>query len=87
MDDHVFPIENAAPPERAFDLWLDVERMPEWNEGLTGVTDLSGAPGQAGTRYTALFGRSESMSRSLWADRRLGDPNRDPCSGVAEHRV
>jgi len=69
VGDHVFSIEISAPPERVFDLWVDVKRMPEWTEGLTRITNLSGPPGEAGTRYSAWFGRSRASVEILAADR------------------
>lgn len=69
MGDHVFSIAIDAPPERVFDLWVDVARMPQWTEGLTRITDLTGPPGEAGTRYTAWFGRSRAGVEIIAADR------------------
>ena len=62
-------IDIGAPPVRVFDLWVDVERMPEWTEGLTRVTDVSGPTGEAGTRWSAWFGRSRAGAEIVAADR------------------
>lgn len=59
MGGRVFTIKIAEPPEHVFDLWVDVDRMAEWTEGLTRVTDLDGGPGEVGTRWIAWFGRSK----------------------------
>lgn len=69
MGDHAFVIDIAAPRETVFDLWMDVGRMPEWTEGLTRVTDVRGALGRAGTRYSAWFGRSRADVEILVGDR------------------
>jgi uncharacterized protein YndB with AHSA1/START domain len=69
MATYQFTVDIAAPIERVFDLWTNVERMGEWIEGVTKVTDLSGPPGQAGTRYTAWFGSMRSASEILAAER------------------
>ena len=58
MAEHTFEVEIAAPPETVYDIWTNPERSPGWTEGLTRVTDVTGAPGQAGTRWTAWFGRT-----------------------------
>lgn len=58
MAQHSFTVEIGAPPETVYDVWVSPARMPEWTEGLARVTDVTGEPGQAGTRYTAWFGRT-----------------------------
>lgn len=69
MSRYVFSVDVAAPRGAAFDLWVNVDRMPEWTEGLTRTTDLSGQPGQAGTHYTVSFGRSAGSVETLAAER------------------
>jgi uncharacterized protein YndB with AHSA1/START domain len=59
----------AAPPERVFDLWIDLDRMKEWVGGVTKVTDVSGPVDQAGTRYVTWFGRVRSPTVVLEAER------------------
>jgi uncharacterized protein YndB with AHSA1/START domain len=69
MATYQFTVDIAAPIERVFDLWTEPERWREWIEGLTKVTDLTGPPNQAGTRYTAWFGGMRSPSEILDAER------------------
>jgi Polyketide cyclase / dehydrase and lipid transport len=56
----------AAPPEQVFDLWIDLDRMPDWVEGVSRITDVSGPVDRAGTSYTVWFGRMASRI-SEWA--------------------
>ena len=58
-----------APPERVFDLWIDVDRMPEWIGGLTKVTDITGPLDQKGTRYTSWFGSMKSPTTIVDVER------------------
>ena len=80
MTTHQFTVDIAASIEHVFDLWTDIERMGEWIEGVTRVSDISGPSGQAGTRYTAWFGGMRSASEILAAERprhittRFGSP-------------
>jgi uncharacterized protein YndB with AHSA1/START domain len=60
---------SAAPPERVFDLWTDLDRMKEWVGGVTRVTDLSGPVDRAGTRYVVWFGPVKSPTEVLEAER------------------
>ena len=69
MGTYRFDVDIAAPPERVFDLWTNVERAHEWIEGISRVSDVSGPPGQTGTRYTLWFGGMASPSEILEADR------------------
>lgn len=69
MGYHRLTAHVDAPCEEVFDLWVDVERAPEWIGGLTRVTDVSGPFDQAGTKYTAWFGRMRSPSEILDAQR------------------
>lgn len=69
MAEHSFTVDIAAPPESAYDLWVNPERSLEWTEGMTRVTDISGAVGRAGTRYTAWFGGTPAAVEVTLADR------------------
>jgi uncharacterized protein YndB with AHSA1/START domain len=69
MATYRFTIEIAAPVEQVFDLWTNVDRWHEWIGGLTKVTDLTGPPDRAGTRYTVWFGGMRSPSDVLEAER------------------
>ena len=63
-------IDVDAPRERVFDLWTDLDRMAEWVEGVTGVSDISGPVDQAGTSYVVQFGKiGGSRTEILVADR------------------
>jgi uncharacterized protein YndB with AHSA1/START domain len=66
---HRFEVRIAAPPDAVFDLYTNLERIHEWTGGVTGVADVSGPPGQAGTTYTVLFGRMRSPTMVLEAER------------------
>ena len=69
MGDYSFTVHIDAPPESVFELWTDLDRLHEWIEGLTRVTDVSGPSDQAGTTYTVWFGRMRSPTRILEAER------------------
>ena len=58
-----------APPERVFDLWTDLDRAPEWIEGLTKITDRTGPADQKGARYTSHFGSMKSPTEVLDVER------------------
>ncbi|YCK81704.1 SRPBCC domain-containing protein [Arthrobacter sp. D3-18] len=55
----------AAPPERVFAAWTDLDRFPEWIGGVTRVTDRVGSIDQAGSRYTVWFGRMASPTEII----------------------
>ncbi len=58
----------AAPPQRVFAVWTDLDRFSEWIGGVTRVTDRVGPPNQAGSRYTVWFGRMASPTEILAAE-------------------
>lgn len=66
---HSFAVDISAPPETVYDIWVDPVRMPEWTEGLTRVTDVTGEPGRAGTCYTAWFGRAAAAAEVVVGER------------------
>jgi uncharacterized protein YndB with AHSA1/START domain len=67
--EHQISIDIAAPPERVFALWMDLDRMTEWVGGVTRVTDVSGPIDVAGTRYTVHFGPMKSPTEILEVER------------------
>jgi uncharacterized protein YndB with AHSA1/START domain len=58
----------AAPAERVFALWTNLERMGEWVGGVTGVTDVSGPVDRVGTTYVVHFGPMKSPTEILEVD-------------------
>lgn len=68
MGTHRVSAHVAAPPDRVFGLWIDLDRMKDWVGGVTRVTDVSGPVAQAGTTYTVWFGRMASRTEVLEAD-------------------
>jgi uncharacterized protein YndB with AHSA1/START domain len=69
MPTHRLSAFAAAPPERVFALWIDLDRMKEWVGGVTRVTDVTGPVDQAGTSYVVWFGPVKSPTVVLEADR------------------
>ena len=69
MGHYRFTVHVARPREPVFDLWTDLDRSREWIGGLTQITDVTGPPWEAGTRYTSWFGRMRSPSEVLEGDR------------------
>jgi uncharacterized protein YndB with AHSA1/START domain len=66
---HTFTTFVAAPPERVFDLWVDLDRMTEWVGGVSRVTDVSGPMDHVGTTYKVWFGRMASRTEVLDVER------------------
>ena len=56
MGRYTFVVDIKAPRDQVFDLWTNLERAPEWIEGMAGVSDLSGPVDQVGTTYVTRFG-------------------------------
>ncbi len=71
MAQHQVSVDIAAPPERVFELFMDLDRMTEWVGGVTKVTDVSGPIDVAGTRYVVHFGPMKSPTEILEVDRPL----------------
>ena len=69
MSVYRFSVHVAAPQEGVFDLWTNLDRMPEWIGGVTKVTDVTGPVDTAGTRYTVWFGGMRSTTEIVEAVR------------------
>lgn len=69
MSQYQFVLHIDAPPERVYDAWTDLSRMPEWVEGVTKVTDITGPMDRVGTRYVVWFGRLASRGEVLAGER------------------
>ncbi len=74
MAHYTFSTHVAAPPERVYALWTNLDRMGEWVGGVTGVSDVSGPVSRPGTTYVVHFGPVKSPTEVLEADppRRFG---------------
>ena len=59
----------AAPPERVFATWTDLDRFHEWIGGVSRVTHRFGSVDEAGSRYTVWFGRMASPTEILAVER------------------
>jgi uncharacterized protein YndB with AHSA1/START domain len=68
MGTHRVSVHVAVSPVRVFRLWTDLDRMKEWVEGVTRVTDVSGPVAEAGTTYTVWFGPMASRTEVLESD-------------------
>jgi uncharacterized protein YndB with AHSA1/START domain len=68
MGEYVFSVQVQAPPEAVFGLWTDVQRMHEWTEGISRVSDIIGPAGAVGSSYTLWFGRMRSPAVILEAE-------------------
>ncbi len=68
MPRHRLTAFSAAPPERVFALWTNLERMRAWVGGVTKVTDVTGPIDRVGTRYVVWFGPVKSPTVVLAAD-------------------
>ena len=70
MGRHVTSLHVDAPADGVFDLYTNLDRMPEWVGGVTSVSDVTGPVDRAGTRYTVWFGkRTASPTEVLEAER------------------
>jgi hypothetical protein len=69
MSVYRFSLHVAASQDRVFDLWTDLDRMPEWVGGVTKVTDVTGPVDTAGTSYTVWFGGMRSTTEVIEAVR------------------
>lgn len=69
MATHKLSTFVAAPPERVFATWTDLDRFPEWIGGVTRVTDRVGPVDRVGSRYTVWFGRMASPTEILAVER------------------
>jgi uncharacterized protein YndB with AHSA1/START domain len=69
MGSYSYTVWIAAQPERVYDLYTDLDRVAEWQEGRPRITDRSGEQGVAGSTYTTRRGPSSARSRVIVAER------------------
>ena len=69
MGSYSYSVWIAAPPERVYDLYTDLDRVAEWQEGRPRITDRSGEQSRAGSTYTTRRGPSSARSQVIVAER------------------
>jgi hypothetical protein len=76
MPSYRFETHVNAPPERVFDLWTDLDRMPEWIGGLIKVTDRLSM--YYGAADTVIGLATAKLSDVLAVVRAAPEPRRQP---------
>ena len=71
MGRYSFMVDVEAPRAHVFDLWIDLDRLTEWMQGVTRVTDITGPADQVGTKYRIWFGPLSAEAEVLAAERPL----------------
>lgn len=69
MGNYEFSVHVAAPQERVFNAWINLDRIGEWVEGVTRVSDVSGPLDRPETIYTLWFGRMRGTVEVLAVER------------------
>lgn len=79
----VHHIHIDAPPERVFELAIQIERLPEWQANLVEVRDVAGPGDRIGTSWTAVLKIAGRKLESRWEITRAERPTRLESSGTA----
>jgi uncharacterized protein YndB with AHSA1/START domain len=69
MGSYSYEVRIAAPPGSVYDLYTDLDRVGEWQEGSPRITDRSGDPRRAGSTYTTRRGRVAAASAVIVSER------------------
>jgi uncharacterized protein YndB with AHSA1/START domain len=69
MGTHRWSIWIDAEPERVFDVYADINRLPEWQVGVRKLSDVTGPGDRPGTTYAVRYGPFASRSEVLEAER------------------
>lgn len=72
-----------APPEKAFALAIDAERLPEWNSSITEVRDISGSLDQVGASYVSVLKLGGRPLEGRWEVSRVESPRLLEYTGTA----
>jgi uncharacterized protein YndB with AHSA1/START domain len=66
---HEYTVWIDASPEKVFDIYADVNRLPEWEVGIREVKDVTGPGDRVGTTYAVRYGPFSSRSEVVEAKR------------------
>lgn len=69
MGRYSFAVDIAASREQVFALWTNLERLAEWTEGATRVSDATGPSDQPGSRYRIWTGGFSTTAEVVAAER------------------
>ncbi len=81
-------VEVAAPPERVWEVLLDVERWPEWTDSVSGARLLDAGPLVVGSRVEVSQPRIPTGTYTVTAidpGRAFTGEQRQPGSTVSAH--
>jgi hypothetical protein len=82
MAKYALTIDIAAPRDFLFDLWTDPERMADWTQGLTRVTDVTGVIGETGSRFRAWYGTLDEKIEVVASERPFYVRRRSTFGGI-----
>jgi uncharacterized protein YndB with AHSA1/START domain len=69
MGTHRWSLWIDASPEKVFDVYTDINRLPEWQVGVRKLSDVTGPGDRPGTTYAVRYGPFASRSEVLESQR------------------
>lgn len=69
MGSHRWTVWIDAAPEKVFDVYADINRLPEWEVGVRRISDITGPGYRPGTTYAVRYGPFASRSEVLESER------------------
>ena len=68
MSQHSYSIWIAAPPTEVWNVYTDLNRLPDWQTGNPKVVDATGPGDREGAKYTVKRGPASARTEVITAD-------------------